>query len=287
MEKSILVSPNCSDLASPNFEIKFFPDRENFILVPNLDSLKGKHVFLLHRCYPNPNKSVVQLFQILYAVQPHAEKITAIIPYLPYSRQDAPVKPGECASAEMLCRMLKNAGVDELITFDCHFIKEGPGKYVHEGLNITNKSMGPSLIDYFKENIKEPFVISPDKGSAYLVKKETGVSMAKVLGDYVKGQVTFRPITSEKLDFDVSGKNVVILDDLIAAGRTMISAAQACKKGKAKKIFCAAVHGILVDNAFDRIRAAGASEILVSDSVPSPAAVVSISRELREYLSLQ
>lgn len=284
MEKYLLVSPNCSDLYAPNFEIKNFPDGEDYIYIPDVDKLAGKDVVLLHRCYPEQDSRLFQLFHILEVVRPLAAHVTALIPYLPYTRKDEKAGKGEVKSASLLCGMLANAGVDELVTFDCHFMQEGEGKMNYAGLNIDNRSLAPELMEYLKPKVKNPVFISPDIGTAYMVKKVGGVSMEKTLGNYVQGPVAFRQIIEEKLDFDVTGRDVILIDDMIIAGETMIRAAQVCKKGGAKRIVCAAVHGLLVNCAFDKIRAAGAKDIVVSDSIPGPAAVVSVKRRLTDYL---
>ncbi|NYZ79186.1 ribose-phosphate pyrophosphokinase [Candidatus Micrarchaeota archaeon] len=284
MEKYLLVSPNCADLCAPNFEIKKFPDCENYVYIPDIDKLGGKDVVILHRCYPDQDSRLFQLFHILEAVRPLAARVTALVPYLPYARKDEKIRKGEVKSASLICGMLANAGLDELVTFDCHFMQEGEGKKNYAGLNIDNRSLAPELLAYVKPKVSNPVFISPDIGTAYMVKTVGGVSMEKTLGDYVHGPVTFRQIIEEKLDFDVTGRDVILIDDMIIAGETMIRAAQVCKKGGAKRIVCAAVHGLLVSCAFDKIRAAGAKEIVVSDSIPGPAAVVSVKRRLTDYL---
>jgi len=284
MEKHLLVSPNCADLCAPNFEIKKFPDCENYVYIPDIDKLEGKDVVLLHRCYPEQDSRLFQLFHILEVVRPLAARVTAIVPYLPYARKDEKARKGEVKSASLICGMLANAGVDELVTFDCHFMQEGEGKKNYAGLNIDNRSLAPELLAYVKPKVSNPVFISPDIGTAYMVKRVGGVSMEKTLGDYVQGPVVFRQIIEEKLDFDVTGRDVILIDDMIIAGETMIRAARVCKKGGAKRIICAAVHGLLVSCAFDKIRAAGAKEIVVSDSIPGPAAVVSVKRRLTDYL---
>ncbi len=284
MEKHLLVSPNCADLCAPNFEIKKFPDCENYVYIPDIDKLEGKDVVILHRCYPDQDSRLFQLFHILEVVRPLAARVTALVPYLPYARKDEKVRKGEVKSGSLICGMLTNAGLDELVTFDCHFMQEGEGKKNYVGLNIDNRSLAPELLAYVKPKVSNPVFISPDIGTAYMVKKVGGVSMEKTLGDYVHGPVTFRQIIEEKLDFDVTGRDVILIDDMIIAGETMIRAAQVCKKGGAKRIVCAAVHGLLVSCAFDKIRAAGAKEIVVSDSIPGPAAVVSVKRRLTDYL---
>jgi ribose-phosphate pyrophosphokinase len=284
MEKHLLVSPNCADLCAPNFEIKKFPDCENYVYIPDIDKLEGKDVVILHRCYPEQDSRLFQLFHILEVVRPLAARVTALVPYLPYARKDEKAQKGEVKSASLMCGMLANAGLNELVTFDCHFMQEGEGKRNYAGLSIDNRSLAPELLEYVKPRVSNPVFISPDVGTAYMVKRVGGVSMEKTLGDYVHGPVTFRQIIEEKLDFDVTGRDVILIDDMIIAGETMIRAAQVCKKGGAKRITCAAVHGLLVSCAFDKIRAAGAKEVIVSDSIPGPAAVVSVKRRLTDYL---
>lgn len=283
MEKFLLVSPTCSDLAEPNVEIKKFHDCENYIYIPQIENLKEKHVTILHRCYPDQDSRLLQFFQILSAIRPVAAKVTAIIPYLPYSRQDELSRPGETDSATMTIKMLLSAGLDELVTFNCHFL-ESSGKKNVAGLDIDNRSIVNDLFEYVKPRVTDPVFIAPDQGAAHFVEKLGGVSMEKTLGEYIHGPIAFRQITSEKLDADIAGRDVILIDDMIISGETMVKAAQVCKKAGAKKIVCASVHGLLVGCAFDRIRAAGAKEIVVSDSVPSPAAVVSIKKRLKDFL---
>jgi ribose-phosphate pyrophosphokinase len=284
MEKFLLVSPNCSDLAEPNIHIKKFHDLENYVYIPQIEELKGKNVTILHRCYPDQDSRFMQFMQILSAVKPVAAKVTGIIPYLPYSRQDEITRPGEIDSATMTVKLLSSAGLDELVTFNCHFLESSERRKNVAGLDIVNLSIVNDLFNYVKPRVTNPVFVAPDQGAAHFVEKLGGVSMEKTLGEYIHGPVAFRQITSEKLDADIAGRDVILIDDMIISGETMIKATQVCKKEGAKRIVCASVHGLLVGCAFDRIRAAGAKEIIVSDSVPSPAAVVSIKKQLKEFL---
>ncbi|MFH1470416.1 MAG: ribose-phosphate diphosphokinase [Candidatus Micrarchaeota archaeon] len=283
MKHNLLVSPNCSDLATPNFELKQFQDGESYLRIPQIKELEGKHVVLLHRIYPKQNTSIIQLLQAVSVVKPLASKVTAIVPYLSYARQDKTSQEGEAATARLLSKLSVQTGLDELVTFDCHFIKHGPGKHVHEGLNIDHRTMMPQLLEYIKPKAENPILVSPGKGAEYVVKKEGGVVMEKTKFDYTSGNIILRITEEEKLDFDVSNRDVVLLDDMIAGGETMIAAVKACKKGGARRIICTAVHGLLVGYAFDKIRAAGAREIIVSDSVPGPASQVSICSGLKDF----
>ncbi|MCX6778101.1 MAG: ribose-phosphate diphosphokinase [Candidatus Micrarchaeota archaeon] len=283
LERYLLVSPNCADLATPNFERKQFPDGESYIRIPQLDELEGKHVVFLHRIYPYQDRRIMQLLQVISIVEPVAAKVTAIVPYLSYARQDEAQHKGEALTADLLCKLSVNAGLDELVTFDCHFIKH-PGKHVHAGLDIDHRTIMPELLEYVRPKAENPVIISPGEGGAIIAKKEGGIVMEKIRAEYTEGDVIIRATADEKLDYDLTGRDVILMDDMIAAGETMIAAARACKKAGARRVLCAAVHGLLVGYAFDKIRAAGVKEIVVSDSVPGPAAQVSIKSGLADYL---
>jgi ribose-phosphate pyrophosphokinase len=284
MEKLLIVSPNCLDLKEPNIEIKKFHDCENYTYIPEIEKLKDKHVVILHRCYPDQDSRILQFLQILSAVRPLATKVSAIIPYLPYSRQDEISRQGETDSATMIAKLLSCAGLDELVTFNCHSLGSGEIKKNIFGLDIESRSIATDLLDYVRPRVTNPVFIAPDQGATHFVSKLGGFSMEKTLGEYIYGPLAFRQITSEKLDADIAGRDVILIDDMIICGETMIKAVQVCRKAGAKRIICSAVHGLLVGCAFDRIRAAGAKEVIVSDSVPSPAGVVSIKNRLKDFL---
>jgi len=279
----LLVSPNCADLALPNFEVKQFPDGESYIWVPQAEELREKDVVLLHRLYPHQHTNVFQLFQLLKIMSSVGARATAVAPYLPYARQDETVRQGEALSAQMLCKMLADAGLRKLVTFDCHFIS-GPGEAEFEGLKIENRTMAPELLAHIRPKLRDPLLVSTGGGSAYMVKEEGGLSLKKVHGDYIVEDASFRRETSAKLDFEVSGRDVIIIDDLISSGSTMTAAVRACRAGGARRVVCGAVHGLLVGNAFDRIRAAGARELVVTDTVPSMASTVSVAPKLKDII---
>jgi ribose-phosphate pyrophosphokinase len=280
----LLVSANCKDIASPNIEMKRFPDGESYVRIPELESCKGKDVAVLHRCFPEQDASLFQLLQILRTLKPVARKVTAIVPYLPYARQDKTWLGGEAKTAEIVCWLLKEAGCSGLVTFDCHFLKKGPGKYEYAGLKITNITMGNAIIAEFRKTCPKAEVIAPDAGAAYLVEKEGGRSIKKVRGEYAEGKEAFRPVAKMEIDFEVKGSDVIILDDMLAGGGTMVQATKALKEKGAGKVLCGATHGLFVGCGLQKIREAGADEIIVSDSILTEVSKVKIKSELRAYL---
>lgn len=277
-----LVSPNFSDLFEPNVEIGKFPDGDSHVRILPIAECKGSDVVVFHRLYPKQNTSLVTLLFILDSLKEvGAKNITVVCPYLTYSRQDKKKLNGEVASAFVVCGMLAKAGCDKLVTFDCHFLnKEGGAEF--NGLPIENISMGKDLVAYAKDNgfAGEGFeVISPDMGANYLVKDHGGKSYNKVRKEYDGDKIHYRDIHEMDGDFDLAGKNVLLLDDMISTGNTMIKALEKLKEGGAKKICCAATHGLFLYNCIDKIRKF-TDCVYSTDTIVNPHAGVSIVKKL-------
>ncbi|MEW5996647.1 MAG: ribose-phosphate diphosphokinase [Candidatus Micrarchaeota archaeon] len=274
------VSPNCSDLYPPNIEMKQFPDGDDYVRIPEA---KGDGpVFLLHRLYPEQDRSLMQAVLMLKTLRDKGYRTALVAPYLPYSRQDKIFKEGEAKSAEYVCEMLKWAGADRLITFDCHFMKKA-GEAEYGGLKVASLSMGAELIEKAKEKFGDGFeVVSPDLGASYMVERTGGKAMEKKRGEYVKGGEAYRKIEGMKAEFEVKGKDVLILDDMISTGSTMIRAAETLKKKGAGRIAFAATHGFFLKDSLQKLRALG--DVFVSDSIPSPVSEVSIKRKIESLV---
>ncbi|NYZ76626.1 ribose-phosphate diphosphokinase [Candidatus Micrarchaeota archaeon] len=285
MERIVLLSPNSHDfmkkLPSRQLIAKQFPDGEDYIRIPV--DFRGKEVVLIHRCYPEQDKSLVQLFLILSTLKGEASRVRVVIPYLPYARQDKLFLKGEALSSKIICQLIKNSGCDELITFDCHFLKK-PGRFTYGGLNIRNLSLSHAIISYFKGKLHSPKIISPDEGASYFLvsEKDAGV-MKKERGAYSVGKSIYRKPSIE-VHFDVRGRNVVIVDDIIGTGSTMLKAVEACRKLGASSISCGTSHGLFLNNSLKRLKRAGAKEVIASNSIKSPASRIDTSDSLRSVL---
>ncbi len=269
------VCPSFSDIYAPNVEVKNFPDGDSYVRVPDAKEGAGKDVFLFTRLYPNQDASIFQTILALRAIKAAKPKsITLVVPYLPYSRQDKVFKDGEVKSAEILCEILAREGAGKLVTFDCHFLKK-EGEFTYGGLKIKNISLNKKIIEKAREIAGgEIEIMSPDEGANYLVSDVGGTSMKKVRGDYVKGNEAYREIKEMKMSADVLGKSVLIIDDMISTGSTMLKAVENVKGGGAKKVICAAAHGFFLKDSLAKLNASG--EVFVSDTIPSPVSAVSI-----------
>ena len=281
MVAKLLVSQNSSYLFPANIELKSFPDKESHIFIHDLESCRGKDVQVLHRCYPRQDSSLLQLLLIGKTVAKVASRVEAIVPYLPYARQDKIWKVGESLSAEAVCEMVACAGFSSLATFDCHFLKK-PGDATYGGLRIRNFTLSDQLINYFKAKRPDALFISPDQGASYIVSDAGGKSMTKVRGEYTNHKKrAVRPVASLQADFDVKGRGVVMLDDMVAGGGTMIRATRAVLSAGAKSVSCGCTHGLFLGNAYTKMQEAGAEEIVASNTIASEASKIDILDKLK------
>jgi len=276
------ISPNFSDLMKPDIEMKAFPDGDSYVRVMGTGELKGKEARVFHRLYPEQDKAIFQAMLMLDTLRKAGVKPVLVSPYLPYCRQDKIFLEGEALSAELLCRLLKFAGAERLVTLDCHFLKK-EGRAEYGGLAIENVSMGNALVEHAKAKVEgeQLDVISPDVGASYLVEAYGGKSMEKVRGAYAEGKEAYRKIEKLERGFEVKGKNVLILDDMISTGGTMIRAVENVKKGGAKKVLCAATHGFFLKGSLEKLRAA-CDGVFVTNSIPSPVSEVDFLPVLKE-----
>ncbi len=275
-----LISPNFSDLLTPNIEIGRFPDGDSHVRIPQIKECKSKEVFVFHRLYPKQNSSLVELFLILESLKEEGAKVNVVVPYLPYARQDKKKLDGEVASAIVLSGILKKMGCDKLITFDCHFLN-ATGEADFAGLKIQNISMGNELVTFARKYFAgEDFVIvAPDSGANYLVKDQGGKSFKKVRQEYKDGKVGYRDIETMECDFEIKEKNILILDDMISTGSTMINALEKCKESGTKKVCAAATHGLFLYNSVDKLKKY-TDCVFSTDTIAGPNTLVSIKEKL-------
>jgi|JI6StandDraft_1071083.scaffolds.fasta_scaffold98096_2 ribose-phosphate pyrophosphokinase len=248
-------------------ELKVFPDGESYLRIPPemLEQFRGQKVTISTKLYPQSEKRVFELLLAVQLLKRVTDDIHVYAPYLPYARQDREAKPGEAVSADILCSLLVSNGVKSLTTYDCHFLT-AEGASERGGLKIHNISAGPELIKQVKEYFKgeDCVVLSPDKGSSYLVKDHSGHSFSKsrVQGD--DGLMT--KVDNLETDFDARGKNVCIIDDMIATGGTMVKAVHMLMKQGAEKIVVATIHGFFLKNSKEILLAA-CDGVFTTDSV--------------------
>jgi len=263
---------------------KVFPDGESYVRLEG--SVQGENVAIVQTtCPPAQDGRIFQLaFMADAAKRGGASKVTAVVPYLAYARQDKMFLSGEGVSVETIARMLKAAGIDELITVNLHSeqaLKQFP-------FPAKTVSAIPLLAQYFVDKgFKGAFALSPDKGAMYIAKQAQEV-LGGEAGHLDKQRDRYTGQTKQTAEgLNVKGQTVIIFDDIISTGGTIVGAAKILREQGAKHVFCACVHGLLIGDAQKRILDAGVEEIVGTDSVPGGVSKVSLAPLLSQELRAQ
>ena len=263
---------------------KVFPDGESYVRLEG--NVQGESVAIVQTtCPPAQDGRLFQLaFMVDAAKRGGAVKVTAVVPYLAYARQDKMFLAGEGISVETVARMLKAAGVDELLSVNIHS-EEALGQFPFPAKTV---SAIPLLARYFvQRGFKGAFALSPDKGAMYIARQAQAV-LGGDAGHLDKQRDRYTGQTKQTAEgLNVKGQTVIIFDDIISTGGTIVGAAKILREKDAKHVFCACVHGLLIGDAEKRILDAGVEEIVGTDSVPGSVSKVSLASLLSQELRAQ
>ncbi|HUT17166.1 MAG TPA: ribose-phosphate diphosphokinase [Acidobacteriota bacterium] len=252
---------------------KMFPDGESYIRLEG--NVQDEHVVVVQTtCAPQDSRLMQLAFMAAAAKRNNARKVTAVVPYLAYARQDKIFLPGENVSIEAVAHMLKAAGVDALVTVNVH-AESALSKFPFPAKTL---SAIPLLAEYFtKKGIKKAFALAPDKGAMYIAEQARAV-LGGEAGHLEKQRDRYTGQTSQTgKGLNVKGQAVIIFDDIISTGGTIVGAAKILRELGATHIYTACVHGLLIGDAEKRILDAGVEEIVGTDSVPSHVSKVSLA----------
>ena len=253
-------------------ETKIFPDGESKITLRKIP--KKSVILVVQSTYPPVDTNLLQALSIISQVRKISSRTFAIIPYMGYARQDKQFLSGEVITMSVVAKMLQSAGAKKVIVVDIH----SNTALNHFNIPTENISAVPELANYFKKlNLKNPLVVSPDVGGSSRSKKfasllKTDFIVLKKHRDRKTGRVS---IQTAKVD--VQGKDLILVDDIISTGGSIIKAAQFLKKQKCKRVFVACTHGLLVEGAEKKIRKAGVSRIISTNTIPGNTSKVDIS----------
>jgi len=253
-------------------ETKIFPDGESKVTLGKIP--KKSVILVVQSTYPPVDTNLLQALSIISQVRKISSRTFAIIPYMGYARQDKQFLSGEVITMSIVAKMLQSAGAKKVIVVDIH----SNTALNHFNIPTENVSAMPELANYFKKlNLKNPLVVSPDMGGSSRSKKfasllKTDFIVLKKHRDRKTGRVN---IQTTKVD--VQGKDLILVDDIISTGGSIIKAAQFLKKQKCKRVFVACTHGLLVEDAEKKIRKAGVSRIISTNTIPGNTSKVDVS----------
>ncbi len=262
---------------------RIFPDGESYVRLEG--NVQGEHVAIVQTtCAPQDTRLMQLAFLASAAKRNGAKKVTAVVPYLAYARQDKIFLSGETISIEAIAAMLKAAGTDQLITINVH---SEPALKLFPFPAKTISAI-PLLAKYFvKKGVKKAFALSPDKGAMYIAQQAQTVLGGEV-GALQKQRDRYTGQTTQTAQgLDVKGKTVIIFDDIISTGGTIVGAAKILKENGAAHVYTACVHGLLIGDAEKRILDAGVEEIVATDSVPSKNSKVTLAPLIAQELKAQ
>ena len=250
-----------------NCQVTTFSDGE--ISVNINETVRGCDVFVVQSTNNPVNENLMELLIMIDAFKrASAGRITAVIPYYGYARQDRKAKSRDPITAKLVADILTAAGADRVLTMDLHAAQiQG-----YFDIPLDHLLGGSLLANYFnKKNIEDLVVVSPDLGS---------VTRSRKFANQLDGEVPLAIIDKRRpkanvcevmnLIGDVNGKNVIMLDDMIDTAGTITNAANALKEFGAKDIYACCTHAVLSGPAIERIENSAISELIVLDTIRLP-----------------
>ena len=246
-------------------EVGTFSDGEIYVRFD--ETVRGKDVFLIQSTsYPVNNNLMELLIMIDAARRASAGRITAVIPYFGYARQDRKARSREPITAKLVANLLTSAGADRILTMDLHCLQI-QGFF---DIPLDNLVGGPTLYNYFKPKVDDNFVVvSPDIGSVARARKVAARMDAKMaIIDKRRPKANVMEVMN--IIGDVDGKNCLMVDDMIDTAGTIVQGAKALKEAGAKEIYACCSHGVLSGPAIERLAASPITELAILDTINIP-----------------
>ena len=255
----------CAEIGLPlgDAEVTTFSDGE--IAVNINETVRGVDVFIIQSTsIPNVNNYLMELLIMIDACKrASAGRITAVIPYYGYARQDRKAKARDPISAKLVANLLTAAGADRVLTMDLHAAQiQG-----YFDIPVDHLVGGPILADYFaNKQIEDLVIVSPDLGSVARSRKFAEMLDAPIaIIDKRRPKANMSEIMN--VIGEVAGKNVILIDDMIDTAGTIVNAAKALKGLGAKDVYACCTHAVLSGPAIDRIKDSGIDELVVLDTI--------------------
>ena len=260
-------------------EIRVFPDGESKITL--IGKISKKKSIVLQSIYPPVDTNLVQVLSLITKAKENSSEVIAVIPYMGYARQDREFLPGEIVTMKVLGKLFKSAGASKIIVVDIH----SSIGLKHFSIKTKNVTAIPDLVGFFKKlSLKNPLVVSPDQGG-----KERAKKFAKEFNsDYIALEKTRDKKTGKvkikTKNLEVENRDLILVDDIISTGGSIIKATQFLKKQKSKRIYVACTHGLLMNNAEKKIRKAGVTSIISTNTIPGKTSKVDISNTIAKAI---
>ncbi|MFO7167106.1 MAG: ribose-phosphate pyrophosphokinase [Chloroflexota bacterium] len=231
------------------------------------ENVRGSDVFVVQPTCTPVNHHLMELLLIIDALRrASAARVTAVIPYYGYAKQEKKTTGREPISAKLVANLIRTAGADRVLTMDLH----APAIEGFFDIPVDHLQAGPLLAEYIRElNLPRPVVVSPDAGG---VGRANGFRERIGAGLAIIAKQRPQPDIAEMIEMvgDVEGKTAVIVDDMISTGGTLAEAARALRERGATAVYACATHGIFAGDALEIMADSVLVETIVTNTIPLP-----------------
>jgi ribose-phosphate pyrophosphokinase len=243
--------------------VSSFPDGESFVKIN--ENIRGRDVYIVQPTCPPTNQNLMELLILVDAARrASASRITAVIPFFGYARQDRKDQPRVPITAKLVANLVVAAGVNRVLTMDLH-AQQLQGFF---DIPVDHLHALPVMIQYLRSlNLGDLVVVSPDVGGVKMASAYAQALNAS-LAIVVKKRKTATEIEPVAVIGEVEGRNVIIVDDLTETAGTLTGAAKILRDQGAKNIYAGVSHAVLTDLAVERLKNSEIKELITTDSVP-------------------
>ncbi|MDB6053400.1 MAG: ribose-phosphate pyrophosphokinae [Verrucomicrobiales bacterium] len=246
--------------------VSSFPDGETFVKIE--ENVRGEDVFLIQSTSPPSNHHLMEMFILMDALRrASASRITAVLPFYGYARQDRKDQPRVPITAKLVANLLVAAGANRVLAMDLH-AQQIQGFF---DIPVDHLYAAPVMYDYIKQKqLSDLVVVSPDVGGlkmAHAYSQVLGAGLAIV----AKRRKNATEIESMTVIGEIKGNNILMVDDLTETAGTLTTASALLKKEGAKTIYACVSHAILNDLGIERLRKSNIDELITTDTVLRPA----------------
>ena len=244
-------------------DITRFPDGEVFVKI--VENIRGDDLYIVQSVSVEPNEYLMELLIMIDAAKrASAKRITAVLPYYGYARQDRKDQPRVPITAKLVANLLTAAGADRVVCLDLH-AQQIQGFF---DIPVDHLYAAPVIVKYLRElELDNLVVVSPDAGGLKMAdaySKLLGAGIAVV----AKQRKSAEDVVANHLVGDVEGCNTLLVDDMTSTAGTLTAAAKLLKKAGAKSIRAAVSHSLLTQKGIDRLKESPIKELVTTDTVP-------------------
>jgi ribose-phosphate pyrophosphokinase len=245
--------------------IERFPDGEIDLKVH--EDVRGADVFVVQSTSPPVNENLMELLILIDCLKrASAERITAVIPYFGYARQDRKAEGRVPITAKLVANLIDKSGANRVLTVDLH-AAQIQGFF---DIPVDHLFAAPVVIDYLRGlRLFEPVVVTPDVGGIKMARayaKRLGADLAII----DKRRRSGSDVDIFHLIGDVKNKNAILVDDIISTGTSISEAAKVCLENQAEEVYICATHPVMAKGAVEKLNTCGAKEIITTDKIPIP-----------------